>query len=44
MTEVEGLIRFWESVLVEYRFLMSPSIQAHIEATIKNLRRLQNAT
>jgi len=38
MTQLEGLIRFWEAMLKQSRFVMNPSTQAMIEATIKYLK------
>ena len=41
MTDLEGLIRFWEAILLNSRWIMEPSIQVHIETTIKLLKKLQ---
>jgi len=41
MTQLEGCIRFWESILEHNRFVMSVSTISQIEATIKFLRELQ---
>ena len=41
MTELEGCIRFWESMLKHSRFIMSISTITQIEATIKFLKELQ---
>lgn len=40
MTELEGLIRFWESTLRLNRFVMGPSVIAHVESTIMYLKQL----
>ena len=42
MTELEGLIRFWETKLKDAWFLTEPSVQVHIENTIKHLKELQS--
>lgn len=41
MTELEGLIRFWEATLKHAWFLLEPSVKVHIENTIKHLKQLQ---
>jgi len=41
MTQLEGCIRFWESMLKNNRFVMSISTISQIEATIKFLKELQ---
>jgi len=41
MTELEGLIRFWEATLERAWFLLDPSVKLHIENTIKYLKELQ---
>ena len=41
MTQIEGCIRFWQSILKNNRFVMSVSTISQIEATIKFLRELQ---
>ncbi len=41
MTELEGQIRHWESVLKDSEYLLSPSTQAVITGTIKSLKELQ---
>jgi len=41
VTELEGLIRFWETKLKDAWFLTEPSVQVHIENTIKYLKELQ---
>lgn len=38
MTELEGLIRYWESLLLSYGALLQPSVQVHIRNTIKYLK------
>ncbi|GAJ16529.1 unnamed protein product, partial [marine sediment metagenome] len=41
MTELEGLIRFWEATLKHAWFLLEPSVKLNIENNIKHLRELQ---
>ncbi len=41
MTELEGQILHWESVLKESRHLLSPSTEAIIEGTIRSLKKLK---
>ena len=41
MTELEGCIRFWESILKTQRWSMELSTIAIIEATIKLLKKLK---
>jgi len=41
MTDLEGCIRFWESMLFHSRFVMNISTITQTELTIKFLKRLQ---
>lgn len=41
MTELEGLIRFWEATLKHAWFLLEPSVKLGIEHTVKHLKELQ---
>jgi len=41
MTQIEGCIRFWQSILKNNRFVMSVSTISQIEATIEFLKELQ---
>ena len=41
MTELEGLIRFWEATIKGAWFLLEPSVKVHIENTIKYLKELE---
>ncbi|MBA7566298.1 hypothetical protein ES708_07989 [subsurface metagenome] len=41
MTELEGLILYWKSLFLATRFLLNPSVETHIENTIKYLEELQ---
>ena len=41
MTELEGLIRFWEATLKHAWFLLDSSIKIHIENTVRDLKELQ---
>lgn len=41
MTELEGLIAFWESMLTYNRWMLEVSMQVHIANTIKNLKELK---
>jgi len=41
MTELEGLIRFWEATLKHAWFLLEPSVKTAIENNIKYLKELQ---
>lgn len=41
MTELEGAIKFWESMLKTSRFVMAISTIAVLESTIKYLKKLQ---
>ncbi|GAI62811.1 unnamed protein product, partial [marine sediment metagenome] len=42
MTELEGLIRYWESVQKQFSYLLEPSALVHIQNTIKYLKQLQD--
>jgi len=42
MTELEGLIRYWESVQKEFSYLLEPSALVLIQNTIKYLKQLQD--
>lgn len=42
MTELEGLIRFWEATVKGAWFLLDPSVKLHMENTIKYLKELQS--
>lgn len=41
MTELEGNIKFWESILKNRRFMMAISTIAIVKSTIKHLKQLQ---
>jgi hypothetical protein len=41
MTQLEGCIRFWQSLLKNNRFVMSVSTISQLEATIEFLKELQ---
>lgn len=41
MTELEGLIRFWEATLKGAWWVLEPSVKLHIQNTIKYLKELQ---
>lgn len=41
MTELEGLISFWQSISDQYFYLLEPSTLSHIQSTIKSLKELQ---
>lgn len=41
MTELEGLILYWKSLLQFTGHILEPSVQAHITNTIKHLEELQ---
>ncbi|GAJ02121.1 hypothetical protein ES708_34288 [subsurface metagenome] len=42
MTELEGLIHYWESVLKEFSYLLGPATLVLIQSTIKYLKQLQD--
>jgi len=42
MTELEGYIRHWESVLTESGYILSPATLALIKGTVGSLKELQN--
>jgi len=41
MTDLKGLILFWEATLKEAWFLLDPSTKLHLQNTIKHLKELQ---
>ena len=41
MTDLEGTILFWESMLAHASCLLEPSVELHIKTTIKALKQLQ---
>ena len=41
METIEGLIRFWERTLFDFRYLMEPSTTALVELTILHLKKFQ---
>lgn len=41
MTELEGQIRYWENLLLNHDYIISPSTQALIRGTIRSLKELQ---
>ena len=41
MTDLEITINYWQSILDLQRYLLEPSVQLHIERTIKHLKQLQ---
>ncbi|MBA7584443.1 hypothetical protein ES708_26397 [subsurface metagenome] len=40
MTELEGLIRYWEAVQKQSLYLLEPSALVHIQNTVKYLKQL----
>ncbi|MBA7580734.1 hypothetical protein ES708_22628 [subsurface metagenome] len=42
MTDLEGLIYYWESILKEFSYLLGPSTLFLIQSTIKHLKQLQD--
>jgi len=42
MTELEGLIKYWQQVLNDHEFLLSPAVRALIESTIKHLKAIKD--
>ena len=40
MTEIDGLVRFWEAKLASMKAYLSPAEEALIKATIIQLKRL----
>jgi len=42
MTELEGLIRFWEATLKGAWWVLEPSVKVAMENTIKYLKELQS--
>jgi hypothetical protein len=40
MTELEGLIRYWEAVQKQFLYLLEPSALVHIQNTVKYLKQL----
>ena len=42
MTELQGLIRYWEAVQKQFLYLLEPSALVHIQNTIKYLKQLES--
>lgn len=42
MTELEGLIHYWQSVRKDFFYLLDPSTLTLIQSTIKYLKQLQD--
>jgi len=42
MTELQGLILYWEATQKQFLYLLEPSALVHILNTIKYLKQLQN--
>ncbi|GAI31406.1 unnamed protein product [marine sediment metagenome] len=42
MTELEGLIHYWESILKEFSYNLDPSTMFFIKTTITYLKQLQD--
>ncbi len=41
MTDLEGIIRYWQAILDNQRYMLEPSVIHHIESTVKHLKQLQ---